>query len=174
MVGLFNDWNVYQDFNGVSHVGGQLTVIPAEGYNLYLNFLSGSSAGGIENYSSGTLTNFVSTLDLTRKLSLGINAVNYNQQSEGGYLGLALHPKYAINEHIEAGLRGEYFQVKETEVDPGDKLKAVTLSFQIKHQSLLVIPEVRLDTSNKMNFYKADFFCGSRIYKGFLRDCTVL
>ncbi|MBP3942965.1 porin [Sphingobacteriaceae bacterium WQ 2009] len=158
MVGLFNDWNVYQDFNGVSHVGGQLTVIPAEGYNFYLNFLSGSSAGGIENYSSGTLIDFVSTLDLTPKFSLGINAVNYNQQSEGGYLGLALYPKYAINEHIEAGLRGEYFQVKETEVDPGDKLTAVTLSFQIKHQSLLVIPEVRLDTSNKMNFYKADFF----------------
>lgn len=112
MVGLFNDWNVYQDFNGVSHVGGQLTVIPAEGYNLYLNFLSGSSAGGIENYSSGTLTNFVSTLDLTRKLSLGINAVNYNQQSEGGNKGWHYTQNMLLMSILKQGLEGSIFKLK--------------------------------------------------------------
>ncbi len=45
MAGLFNDWNVYQDFNGVSHIGAQLTVSPVAGWTAYLNVLSGRSAG---------------------------------------------------------------------------------------------------------------------------------
>src|SRR3546814_833517 len=42
MVGLFNDWNVYKDFNGVSDFGAQLSLAPVEGWNAYINFITGS------------------------------------------------------------------------------------------------------------------------------------
>src|SRR3546814_11977160 len=45
MVGLFNDWNVYQDFNGVSDFGAQLSLAPVEGWNAYINFITGSPSG---------------------------------------------------------------------------------------------------------------------------------
>src|SRR5665811_901924 len=35
MAGLFNDWNVYQDKNGMTDLGAQLSLAPAEGYDLY-------------------------------------------------------------------------------------------------------------------------------------------
>src|SRR5690606_31241361 len=46
MAGLFNEWNVYTASRGVSAVGGQLTVSPAEGWTAYLNVLRGLSAYG--------------------------------------------------------------------------------------------------------------------------------
>jgi len=61
MAGLFNDWNVYQDLNGVSHFGAQLALAPVEGLSAYVNFLTGTSAGGKEDYSSGTLVDLVAS-----------------------------------------------------------------------------------------------------------------
>ncbi|GGH19247.1 porin [Sphingobacterium alkalisoli] len=156
MAGLFNDWNVYQDFNGISHVGAQLAVTPVDGFSAYLNFLTGSSDGSDENYSSGTLFDLVASYDFSSKVSLGLNAADYTFQSEGGYSGVALYPKYNITENIGLGIRGEYFKEKDIEDVDGAQFTSFTLSGNLKHGGLTLIPEIRLDNNDKSGFVKSD------------------
>ncbi|MEJ5090982.1 outer membrane beta-barrel protein [Sphingobacterium faecium] len=158
MVGIFNDWNVYQDLNGVSHIGSQLSVTPNEKSSFYLNFLTGSSQGGAANYSSGTLIDFVGNYSFSPLFSLGANATNYNRKGEGGYSGVALYPKVNINENIGIGIRGEYFKTKEmpTTETSSNKIIATTLTANFKHHGFTFIPEIRLDNSDSQMFVKQD------------------
>lgn len=156
MTGLFNDWNVYQDFNGMSHVGAQLSLTPVEEFSAYINFLTGSSEGGEENYSSGTLVDLVASYDFSSEVSVGLNAADYTFRSDGGYSGVALYPRYNINENIGVGVRGEYFKEKDVDDIEGPQFLSFTLSAQLKHGGLTVIPEVRLDNNNQSGFLKKD------------------
>ena len=156
MAGLFNDWNVYQDFNGISHVGAQLALTPVEEFSAYLNFLTGSSAGGEDNYSSGTLVDLVASYAFSPKVSLGLNAADYTFQSEGGYSGVALYPRYDITDNIGLGIRAEYFKEKDIADMEGAQFTSFTLSAQLKHGGLKVIPEIRLDNNNHSSFLKKD------------------
>lgn len=143
MVGLFNDWNVYQDLNGVSHIGAQLMVAPVEGWSAYLNFLSGYSAGA---GGTGTIFDLTTAYQVTDKFKLGLNAADYSVSNDnGGYSGVALYPQYAFTPAVSLGLRGEYFNFKGTG-DVSDKsIASVTLSGNIKAGGLTFIPEVRFD-----------------------------
>ncbi len=156
MAGLFNDWNVYQDLNGVSHVGAQLYVSPLEGLSTYLNFLTGIAAGGQDDYTSGTLVDLVAGYDLSDKFSLGLNAADYTQAADGGYSGVALYPKYNVSENIGLGVRGEYFKIKDIEGVTGEAYTTVTLSANLKHGGLTLIPEFRLDNNDQPLFLKKD------------------
>jgi len=156
MAGLFNDWNVYQDLNGVSHFGAQLSVAPLEGLSTYLNFLTGTAAGGKDDYTSGTLIDLVAGYDVSDKFSLGLNAADYTLAADGGYSGVALYPKYNVSENIGVGVRGEYFKVKDVEGVTGEAYTTATLSANIKHGGLTLIPEVRLDTNDQPVFLKKD------------------
>lgn len=156
MVGLFNDWNIYKDFNGVSHLGGQLMIKPVDGLTTYLNFLSGTSAGGDENYSSGTLYDLVTTYEFSDKIRLALNAADYTFNSKGGYSGVALYPQYNFNEHIGIGLRGEYFKIKDVEDQKNPEFISFTLSAKLQHKGLALIPEIRLDKDNQAGFLKKD------------------
>lgn len=156
MAGLFDDWNVYHDFNGLSHIGAQLAYSPTESLHTYLNFLSGSSSGGAANYSSGTLVDLVADYDFSPKLSLALNAADYNQRSKGGYQGLALYPQYQLNEHVALGLRAEYYSEKDSDTEQGSAYTAFTLSGQLKHGGLTLIPELRLDHHDQATFLQKD------------------
>ena len=156
MVGLFNDWNVYRDLNGVSHIGAQISVTPTEDFSAYINFLTGSSEGGETNYSSGTLFDLVASYSFSEHVDLALNAADYTFKSEGGYQGVALYPKYNINENIGVGLRGEYFRTKDVGDVDGTQVVSFTLSGQFKHKGLALIPEIRLDKDNSAAFLKSD------------------
>ncbi len=156
MVGLFNDWNVYRDVNGVSHFGAQLSLSPIEGLEAYVNFLTGSSQGGESNYSSGTLIDLVASYSFSEKVDLGLNAADYTFRAGGGYQGAALYPKYNVNDAISVGLRGEYFKTKDVDDIKGSQVTAFTLSAQLKHKGLTVIPEIRLDNDDSSIFLKSD------------------
>ncbi|MFD1630000.1 outer membrane beta-barrel protein [Pseudopedobacter beijingensis] len=156
MIGLFNDWNTYQDFNGISHIGSQISITPNEKTNVYLNFLTGSSEGGNSNYSSGTLLDLVANYSFNNKFSLGINATDYSFKSDGGYYGAALYPKFSIQDNIGIGLRGEYFKVKDEGGLSGDAKTALTLTGNFKHGGLVFIPELRWDNSKLKEFTKSD------------------
>ena len=156
MVGLFNDWNVYRDLNGVSHIGAQVSINPVEGLTTYINFLTGSSEGGDENYSSGTLFDLVATYSISEHFDLALNAADYKFKAGGGYQGIALYPKYNLSEHIGLGIRGEYFRTKDTETTSANSIASFTLSAQLKHKGLTVIPELRLDHDESEAFFKAD------------------
>jgi len=152
MVGLFNDWNVYSDFNGVSHVGGQLTVTPVEGWTAYLNALTGKSVGVA---GTGTIFDLTTAYQITEKFKLGLNAADYSITNDGGgYTGAALYPQYAFTPAVALGLRGEYFQWKGVGGADDEKVAAVTLSGNIKAGGLTFIPEVRFDNASEEMFWK--------------------
>ncbi|MEH6308287.1 porin [Olivibacter sp. CPCC 100613] len=157
MVGLFNDWNQYQDFNGVSHVGAQLHVSPVEGWDAYLNFLNGHSApdaGG-----TGTIFDLTTSYQITDAFKLGLNGANYKiSDEEGGYHGGALYAQYAFSDAFALGARGEYFKNKDITTDgikaEGTSITAVTLSGNVKAGPLTIIPELRLDSGSDEIFFK--------------------
>src|SRR5690606_41970621 len=76
MAGRFHDWDVYQDLNGPSHFGAQLTVSPSSSFVTNLNVLTGRGTDGDEDYSSGTLLALVLNWTLTPKFSLGGNVAS--------------------------------------------------------------------------------------------------
>ena len=154
MAGLFNDWNTYQDLNGVSHFGAQLSLAPVEGLSAYVNFLTGNSAGGKDEYSSGTIVDLVASYDVSEMLSLGLNAADYTFKADagGGYSGVALYPSYNISENIGIGVRGEYFKIKDVAGITGESVTSFTLSANLKHGGLTLIPEIRLDNNDQPVF----------------------
>ncbi|RZJ79613.1 MAG: porin [Flavobacterium sp.] len=142
MAGLFNDWNAYQDFNGVSHVGAQLMVSPVEGWTAYLNFLSGYSAGAA---GTGTIYDLTTAYQVTDKFKLGLNAADYHVSGgNGGYTGVALYPQYMVTPAVGLGLRGEYFTYNIPSV-PNPSVTSITFSANLKAGGLTFIPEVRFD-----------------------------
>ena len=156
MVGLFNDWNVYRDLNGVSHVGAQLMIEPLDKLTASFNFLTGTAEGGEENYSSGTLYDFVASYEISDMINIAVNAADYSFKSEGGYTGLALYPRYNFNENIGIGLRGEYFKLKDIGDQKNAEFTSITLTAKLQHNGLALIPEIRLDKDNQAGFLKKD------------------
>lgn len=152
MVGLFNDWNVYQDFNGVSDFGAQLYFKPVDGWDIYINFVSGNPSGTIIDLTTGW--------QITDGFYLGLNAADYSANGEdaGGYSGVALYPQLSLLDAVSLGLRYEYFKLKEF-IEGGNainaqNLNAFTLTANLKAGPLTVIPEFRIDGGSDEFFYK--------------------
>ncbi len=144
MVGLFNDWNAYQDFNGVSSVGAQLMVSPVKGWTAYINVLNGYHDQG--GYGSGTIVDLTTTYQVTDKFILGLNAAVYDAwYDNGGYTGAALYPQYAFSPAVALGVRAEYFNIKGAADAADAAILSGTLSANIKAGGLTFIPEVRFD-----------------------------
>jgi hypothetical protein len=159
MAGLFNDWNVYRDENGVSHFGAQLTLAPAEGFVAYLNMLTGRVVGAAGN---GSIYDLTTTYQATESIKLGLNAATYDvSDGNGGYRGAALYLQNALTENFSLGLRGEYFKSKDdpegltlSGVVPGESVVALTLSANLKAGGLTFIPEIRMDNGSSAQFLK--------------------
>jgi hypothetical protein len=159
MVGLFNDWNVYRDLNGVSHVGAQLMVVPVEGWTAYLNVLSGKSAGAP---GTGSIFDLTTSYQVTEKVKIGLNAADYKVTNDnGGYSGAALYLQNSFSSSFALGLRGEYFKSKDevngmtlSGVIPGESVFGLTVSGNVKAGGLTFIPEVRFDNGSSEQFMK--------------------
>lgn len=173
MAGVFNDWNSYRDFNGVSHFGAQLALSPVEGWTAYLNVLTGRSANvteidedlgevvvpGAEQLGSGTIVDLTTSYQISKAFKLGLNAADYSMPNDNaggmGYSGIALYPQYAASENFLVGLRGEYFKAKDFEGTDGASVMALTLSANLKAGGLTIIPEVRFDKRSEADtFFK--------------------
>lgn len=153
MVGLFNDWNVYQDFNGVSDFGAQLFLAPAEGWTAYLNFITGSP--------SGTEVDLTTSYQVSDALKIGLNAADYSAPGDaGGFQGGALYLQYAFTGAFALGGRGEYFKAKDgsgvLNLPAGSSVTAFTLSANVKAGPLTVIPEFRIDSGEEDIFMNED------------------
>ena len=161
MVGLFNDWNVYQDFDGLSDLGAQLHLVPTEGWDVYANLISGKTA-----YGYGTQLDLTTGIQMGDAFYLGLNAANLSL-SEGassemgttGFAGVALYPQLTLSETLGLGLRYEYFKWKDqgegSNLNVNEAYNAVTLSGNIKLGPLTVIPEFRLDAADQDVFFNA-------------------
>jgi hypothetical protein len=148
MAGLFNDqWNTYQATPkfGLNAFGAQLSVTPAEGFTAYFNLLTGSE--------SGTIVDLTAAYQMSPKFKLGLNAADFSGPVSGtGYSGVALYPSVAISNSFGLGLRAESFKSKTT----ATSVTALTLSANLKSGSLILIPEIRLDSSSAQSFYAAN------------------
>ena len=149
MVGLFNDWNVLQDFNGVSDFGAQLYVSPVDGWDVYFNFITGAHEMAFYTDEPGNVTEFDITTgyQISEAFYLGLNfataSAKFNNDTEDGFTGIAFYPQYAFSDAVALGLRYENFSWKE-----GTSYNAITLSLPITSGPLKFIPEFRFDNAS--------------------------
>jgi hypothetical protein len=150
MVGIFNDWNVYQDFNGISDFGAQVYWAPVEGWDLYVNFLTGDP--------SGTIIDVTTSYQITDKFFLGLNAATYSApDSDAGYSGVALYPQFAFSDLFSLGWRPEYFKIRSGESSVSDEnvfANTITGNFQMGPMRFLA--EWRLDSGSSDFFVDGD------------------
>jgi hypothetical protein len=152
MVGLFDDWNVYTDVNGVSHVGAQLMVIPVTGWTAYLNVLSGTPEGG----RNGTVLDLTTSCQVTEKVKLGLNTADYSVDGGGGYKGAAVYVQNAFTPGFALGLRGEVFNQKAVPDVQSKDISSLTISGNFKSGGLTFIPEFRVDNDSRSSFIKSN------------------
>lgn len=160
MVGVFtNDWDSYSSAAnvGMSGLGAQLYVAPVDGLDLYLNGFT-SSTKMIVDLTAG--------YQATDALYIGLNAAYADKSVDDMgqvYTGVATYFQYAVSEIASVGLRYEHFiddykQVnaegtKETVQGELGTINAFTLSGNIALGPLMLIPELRMDTSD-LEIYK--------------------
>ncbi|WP_089683713.1 outer membrane beta-barrel protein [Catalinimonas alkaloidigena] len=161
MVGLFNDWNVYQDLDGLSDFGAQLYLSPVDGWDAYLNLITGGTA-----YGYGTEIDLTTGYQITDAFYLGLNAASLtlsdaaaSDNTTKGFYGVALYPQVALTESFGLGLRFEHFKWKDLE-EGGTTLEnpsynSITLSANVKAGPLTIIPEFRFDGSDQNVFYSS-------------------
>jgi hypothetical protein len=147
MVGIFNDWNVYQDFNGISDFGAQVYWAPVEGWDLYVNFVTGDP--------SGTIIDLTTSYQITENFFLGLNLSDYfASDSDEGYFGFAFYPQYAFSDLFSLGWRPEYFKIKSGEAGvSGENIFANTITGNFTMGSMRFLAEWRLDAGSSDFFY---------------------
>lgn len=152
MLGLFNDWNVYTDPDGLSDVGAQVYVAPVDGFDVWVNFVNGPSTGTIIDLTTG--------YQLTDGFYMGLNAADFtfSNKKDGGYSGVALYPQFAFSDAFSIGYRGEYFMLKEAVDEAGTvtssqgSVFASTITAKYTMGGFAFIPEFRLDSSDDLGF----------------------
>ncbi len=154
MVGAFNPWNVYTapDSIGPSSLGAQLYISPVDGWDAYINFVTGAG--------SGTEVDLTTTFSVSDKLILGVNAASYTDGGEGeeevAFAGGALYVNYALTDAAALGLRTEYFQASAASgilsADVDGTVTSVTLSGNFGSGGLVFIPEIRFDAASESIF----------------------
>jgi len=150
MVGLFNDWNVYQDFNGISDFGAQVYWAPVDGWDIYVNFLTGDP--------SGTIIDLTTSYQITDKFFLGLNLADYSApDSDAGYFGTALYPQFAFSDLFSLGLRSEYFKIKSGESSVSDEnVFSNTITGNFSMGPMRFLAEWRLDGASSDFFVNGD------------------
>lgn len=157
LAGIFDDYyNNYRAIRDVSTLGAQLALTPVNGFNIYLNWANG--------YQSGTTFDATSTYQITNALKLGLNATNFKSTKylgTGGYDGLALYAQCQVVKPVTFGIRCEYYEAKDGVLIlpgplPGNHVKSITLSANIKAAPLLLIPEFRHDQASDAIFLNSN------------------
>ena len=105
---------------------------------------------------------FTGGFDLSDKFFLGINAAYLSGDDDGpGFYGAALYPQLATSDSFTLGLRAEYFVEDGAFGAIGTGLAvssvfATTLTGNYKVGDLMIIPEIRLDSSSDDFFLDND------------------
>ncbi len=177
MAGLVNNWDNLFDNNKQKSVVAQLYIKPAEGWNLYLNYIGGHGddtylttigAGTfLENYNR-SLFDITTGYQITDKFYVGLNAAygfyqfNVSGTDESAITaaygstkptwgGAAIYSNYAISSVVGIGVRYEYFNDDKYVRYIGTKNTSLTITAPITVADGRVIfkPELRIDTADK-------------------------
>lgn len=152
MVGVFNNFDSYTNDNNGMDLGAQLYLMPVEGWDLYLNFVTSDD--------SGTEIDITTTYQASDKLLIGLNAAkrtrgNFFVEDKGegvNFSGIAGYLNYSITDPVAVGLRYEYFHddngvILGTE-SQSSNVNAVTISANIHAGPITLIPEYRIDMAS--------------------------
>ncbi len=151
MVGVFNEFDSYDNSSGGLDFGAQLYFAPVEGLAAYVNLVTSND--------SGTEIDLTATYQITEEFMLGINAAKrttgeFFAEDEGeglNFNGVAVYANYAFSDAFALGLRGETYKDEDggilTEVT--SRVNAFTLSANIGSGPLKLIPEIRVDTGDE-------------------------
>ncbi len=159
MVGMFQRWNAFDaDGFGLSDFGAQLSLSPVEGWDAYINFVTGPGETEID---------LTTTYQVSDEFLIGLNAANFSADDSNetvygavpDFTGAALYLNYMFVESAGLGLRYEVFSTRENDQVPGyvdQTINAVTLSANLKSGPLTFIPEIRLDSGSEDIFIDQD------------------
>jgi hypothetical protein len=180
MAGLVNNWDNLFDNNTQKSVVAQVYVKPAEGFNVYLNYIGGygddtylstvatsSSKAYLENYTR-QLFDLTTGYQITSKFYLGLNAAYgfYNFTATGtdaddikatfgstspSWGGYALYTNYAISDVLGIGLRYEDFNDENYVRYLGTKNTSITITAPITLADGHLIVKPELRLDNATN-----------------------
>lgn len=155
MAGLFQRWNQFDgDDFGLSDFGAQLYISPVEGWDAYLNFITGPAETEID---------LTTKYQVSEKFLLGLNAAIFNADGSTetvygavpDFSAAALYASYDITDNFALGARYELFKQQENDlVKPfeDNTISALTISSNIKLGPVTLIPELRFDNSEAAIF----------------------
>ena len=177
MVGVVNGWDALVDFNDKKSITAQLALSPAEGLDMYLNWVGGDEYDGGSAFGD-TKGSFASLFDLALSYSasdaflIGLNTAYGSFKSgenepivgdaysdDADWWGAALYLNYNASERFAIGLRGERFSDPDGVRYNGPlEVTAFTLTGNVRlaEGSFLIKPELRADFSKDGFFEDSD------------------
>jgi len=184
MAGLVNNWDNLFDNNKQKSIIAQLYIKPADGWNVYLNYIGGhgddtylTTVGAgtpLENYNR-SLFDITTGYQITDKFYVGLNAAyGFYQFNVSGadetaitdlygstkpsWGGVAVYSNYAISSVLGIGARYEYFNDDKYVRYIGTKNTSLTITAPITVADGRVIfkPELRIDTAAKAYYEDKD------------------
>ena len=141
MLGVLNstDYTESQPVGDDYMFGAQLGL-----YGQYVNFLS----GGLSNVSQ---IDFTGGVDISDSFFLGVNATSYEDDG-GEWSGVALYPQLTLSDSFALGLRGESFDIKDS-----NTFTSFTITGSFNSGNLTIKPEIRIDSADeKVSTWSAD------------------
>lgn len=153
MVGAFSSaWDSYTPIpgKGLDNFGAQLSISPVDGWDLYINYISGSAFKEFD---------ITTGYQISDAFYLGLNVaqnMEYGDDPNAGFFGAAVYAQLAVSESASLGLRYENF-APEVEANFGmGSINSITLSGNLKAGDLTFIPEFRFDSSSQDDFLDGD------------------
>lgn len=171
MVGVVNNVDGLNDNNRKKGLISQLFLAPAEGWNVYLNFITSNEANEVDGKTpdaSYNVLDLATSYQISEKFLLGLNAAYGSQKGEfqGSSIsdksktwgGAAVYANYAVSSLFSLGARYENFNndsgVRSLRNSQGEgtSVNSFTLTgnFNLADGHILVKPEVRLDSYTKL------------------------
>ncbi|GAB2620980.1 porin [Emticicia sediminis] len=155
--GLVNGIDSKIDNNAKLGTMAQFYISPAEGWNLYVNWLG--SDEGVDTKSYYSIFDLTTSYQITEKFLLGVNAA-YGTQDKKSWGGAAIYSQLSLSDKFGLGVRYEYFDNKDgaralvnfdkDENPLGVSVNSFTLTGNvIISDNLLFKPEFRLDSYTK-------------------------
>lgn len=153
--GVVNGIDTKDDNNDKLGFMGQFYVSPAEGWNLYVNWLG--SDEGVDEKSFYSIFDVTTSYQITDKFLLGLNAA-YGSQDKKTWGGAALYAQLAFTDKFALGGRYEYFDntsgvrglINPSRPNGGTTTNSFTLTGNVTiSDNLLFKPEFRFDSFAK-------------------------
>lgn len=159
--GLVNGIDSKDDNNSKLGTMAQFYVSPAEGWNLYVNWLG--SDEGVDTKSYYSIFDLTTSYQITEKFLLGVNAA-YGTQDKKSWGGAAVYAQLSVSDKFGLGVRYENFNNKDgaraliNADGEGTSVNSFTLTGNvIISDNLLFKPEFRLDSYAKAKSGEGQF-----------------